>query len=97
MKNLNLNQMHILNALIDHDQYGYSIVKIIRERTGRTLLLGSVYNCLNSLERKGYVKNYWSDDDKSMGGRRKYFNITPDGKSALHDALSSLNHILAFQ
>jgi DNA-binding PadR family transcriptional regulator len=36
-----------------------------------------MYSTIRRLEAQGFIKGYWGDE--SMGGRRKYYRITPKG------------------
>ncbi len=73
--NLTLQEIKILSALELEDMYGYQILKEIKAK----ILLGSLYNSLKSMEKKGYVESRWGDET-GQGGRRKYYNITALGK-----------------
>ena len=67
--------------------YGYQILKAVREMSaGRfEFAEGTAYPLLSNLERMGLVTSYWADGD--AGPRRKYYQITATGKSALDGAL----------
>jgi len=71
----------ILKILMDGDQYGYQIVKILRERSGGELELkeATLYSSLRRLESEGDIRWYWGDE--TQGGRRKYYQITDQGRT----------------
>jgi PadR family transcriptional regulator, regulatory protein PadR len=71
----------VLRLLSEADRYGYEIVKLIAERTGREYELkeATMYSSLRRLEADGDIESYWGDE--SQGGRRKYFRITKRGKA----------------
>ena len=83
-KDITVGALRVLSALSTKEMYGYEIIKEIKEASGHQLLLGSLYNTLKSLERKGLVTSYWSDDP-SAGGRRKYFKITASGSQVFSE------------
>jgi len=70
----------ILRVLLDSDHYGYEIVKMLRERSGGELELkeATLYSSLRRLETDGDIHWYWGDE--TQGGRRKYYQITDQGR-----------------
>lgn len=72
----------ILAILDEKDSYGYEIAKIVREKTTFELKDGTMYVSLKRLESKGLIKSYWGNE-QGAGSRRKYYNITEEGKEAL--------------
>lgn len=91
---LSNQQLFVLNTLIDGDKYGYNIVKELKENNGINILLGSLYNLLKILEKKGYVRSYWGDD-KNEGGRRKYYEITSEGITVYQSEVIKLKTLFA--
>ena len=74
----------ILHALGGGYKYGFDIMDI----TG--LPSGTVYPALRRLEETGLVDSKWEKEGIAQrDGRppRKYYELTPDGKQALADAL----------
>ncbi len=71
----------ILCLLKDEDLYGYEISKIVRSMSEETFEIkeGTLYVVLKRLEKGNLVLSYWGGDDKSRGGRRRYYKITNDG------------------
>ena len=68
---LTMQELKILGSLVKEDMYGYQILKELNSN----ILLGSLYNTLKSMEKKGFVKSRWGEET-SNGGRRKYYKIT---------------------
>lgn len=90
-ENLTVNQVRVLSTLMNGDKYGLAIIKAIEEESGAKLFLGTLYNLMNSLEKKGYVKSRWGESTSERGGnRRKYYEITGAGKGVLNDTQTSL-------
>ncbi|MCC0645717.1 MULTISPECIES: PadR family transcriptional regulator [unclassified Clostridioides] len=72
----------ILSILNKGDSYGYEIAKVVRDETTFELKESTLYVSLKRLESKGLIKSYWGND-QGAGSRRKYYNITDDGKDNL--------------
>ena len=70
----------LMSLLSKRSMYGYELLKTVREISEDTFQLkeGTLYLSLKRLEKNGYVKSYWNDED-SGGGRRKYYSIEDDG------------------
>ncbi len=74
----------ILSLLNEQDRYGYEIAKTIRQTSDEQFELkeATLYLSLKRLEKKGFVKSYWSDE-AAGGGRRKYYTLTTEGEILL--------------
>jgi len=97
-ENLTVNQIRVLSTLVNGDKYGLEIIKAIKEESGAKLFLGTLYNLMNSLEKKGYVKSRWGEATSERGGnRRKYYEITGAGENVLNDTRSSLMKLWGFE
>ncbi|MEM8938613.1 MAG: PadR family transcriptional regulator [Bacteroidota bacterium] len=83
--NLTMQEMKILSALSTQEMYGYQILKEIKSK----ILLGSLYNSLKTMERKGFVESYWGDE-AGQGGRRKYYRITALGDEVFENTKNEL-------
>lgn len=75
----------ILALLHEKSLYGYELAKNVRERSQQQFELkeGTMYVALKRLESKGMISSYWGADDQSEGGRRKYYQILPQGMELL--------------
>ncbi|MEG0856319.1 MAG: PadR family transcriptional regulator [Terrisporobacter sp.] len=82
----------ILSILNQEDTYGYAIVKIVRDETTYELKDSTMYVSLKRLESKGLIKSYWGSN-QDAGGRRKYYNITDEGKNDLKIKIQEWNFI----
>jgi len=77
----------LVTATQEGQAYGLSITKVIEEELGRSVNMSSVHTALYRLEEKGYVKSDLGGASEKRGGRRKrFFQITATGKSALLEA-----------
>ncbi len=72
----------ILAALMQGDSYGYRINRSMCDLTdGRfELKEATLYTAFRRLEESGYIRSYWGDE--ATGARRRYYAITPAGRSA---------------
>jgi len=62
------------------EAYGVPIADAIAQSTGKSVILASVYNTLDRLEEKGFVRSTMGAPTPQRGGRSKrYFSITSTG------------------
>jgi len=72
---------------LGRNAYGVPIGAEIADRTGRELLLGSVYATLEGLERKRLVVSRLGEVTSKRGGRAKtYFRLTAEGVRQVREA-----------
>jgi PadR family transcriptional regulator PadR len=86
----------ILFALfrLGRDAYGVTIRREIRDRTGREVSIGSVYTSLQRMEKRGLVTARMGTPTPERGGRRKkHYEITPDGVTALKESYEALRRM----
>jgi DNA-binding PadR family transcriptional regulator len=73
-----------------HELYGLQIIEAVREATEgrRHIGFGSLYPTLHKLEKKGFVKPRWGEEqpEERGGARRRYYKITGLGERALREA-----------
>src|SRR5262249_50076190 len=76
---------------IGEDAYGVTIADTIREKSGKDVLLGSVYSALDRLEASGLVQSRKGEATAERGGKaKKHFRITAKGVRAVRDAQKTL-------
>lgn len=77
--------MLVLAILAEDENYGYSILKRVKELSEGELEWtdGMLYPLLHRLQRLGYVTTEWRTPPE--GRRRRYYSITEDGRAALAD------------
>lgn len=69
---------------LDANAYGMAIRDELEERTGRDVVIGSVYSALDRLERAGLAHSEMGSPTSERGGRAKrFYTLTPDGIDAL--------------
>jgi PadR family transcriptional regulator PadR len=73
----------ILSMLSGEDLYGYELGKRVRKRTQNNFELkeGTLYLAFKRLEQSGLIESYWGEE--SVGGRRKYYRLLPEGRRHL--------------
>lgn len=86
MRLLSRSEEIILLAVLklEGDAYGISIREHIRQVTDSEWSFASIYEPLQKLVRKGYVKKRLGKPTSERGGRHKFlYEITKEGKTAL--------------
>lgn len=75
----------VLGILARGESYGYAILKQIDEVSGGELAWtdGLLYPLLHRLERLGHIESRWRV--APSGRRRKYYEITDQGRAELAD------------
>lgn len=69
---------------LGEEAYGVLIRQEIRERTGHSVSIAAVYQCLRRLNRASFVTSWLSEPTARRGGRaKKHFRATKDGQAAL--------------
>jgi DNA-binding PadR family transcriptional regulator len=87
---LTLKEEMILSALMMHggSSRGAPIRKTVIELTKKEIVYGTLYNLMEKLIHKDYVRTRKSDPIPVQGGRSKtIYTITPEGKKALRETL----------
>lgn len=91
MRRLSITAVSVLQAIANGYQYGFDVI----DQTG--LPSGTVYPALTRLERDGYVRSAWEDEQLAHGeGRpaRRYYKLTAPGVKALSEAASYYRALL---
>ncbi|MFS0780260.1 PadR family transcriptional regulator [Bacillus sp. 1P06AnD] len=75
----------ILRLIYEKDCYGYEISRSISERTQSRFEIkeATLYAVFQRLEKKELIQSYYGE--RSHGGKRKYYTITPLGKAYLKE------------
>jgi len=75
-------------AMVGGSARGALIRKKVIEISGKEIVYGTLYNLMENLIRKGYVKTSKSDPLPEQGGKRKtIYAITNDGIAALQETM----------
>ena len=80
---LDLMVLRALDAL--GPQHGYGVARRIEQMSEGALTLnqGTLYPALLRLEQQGWIVSKWGVSE--IGRRRRYYRITPQGRSVLAD------------
>jgi transcriptional regulator len=75
-------EMLILEVASEGPTYGYALAQTVAERSNGYFELkeGSLYPALHRLERQKLLRSSWQEAD---GRRRKYYELTPSGRTEL--------------
>jgi DNA-binding PadR family transcriptional regulator len=91
MSVLTLNEEIILIAVcrLGGSAHGVAIREIVAELSGKEIVYGTLYNSLEYLIRKGFVRSVKGEPTPERGGKRKtIYSITSEGKKALMNTRS---------
>jgi len=79
----------VLSLLHSGDRYGYEISKLVLLKSGGEYELKepSLYSTIRRLEALGQIEAYWGEESKAA--RRKYYRITPRGRSAYQENMQN--------
>ncbi|MBI3865337.1 MAG: PadR family transcriptional regulator [Planctomycetia bacterium] len=72
----------LLEVISEGPTYGYSIAQTVLARSEGYFEIteGSLYPALHRLERQKFLESFWKEAD---GRERKYYKLTPAGRTAL--------------
>jgi PadR family transcriptional regulator PadR len=74
-------ELCILNALEDHERYGYELVKTLAALPGFGITEGTLYPLLSRLRAQGLVKTRL--EESAEGPARKYYALSPAGRASV--------------
>ena len=75
--------------VLEGNAYGVSIQEEIEKRTGRSVSRGALHTALTRLDEKGFINSEYGGATAERGGcRKRFYQVTNLGKSALEEAKS---------
>ena len=77
---------HILLALSDGDKHGYAIMRVVKETTGGSVVLGpgTLYGAIKRLQRANFIRESdYRPDPVIDDARRRYYELTDLGRRVL--------------
>ena len=77
---------HILLALADHDRHGYSIIKDVEQRTGRSMQIetGALYHAIRRMRNEDLIEPAPANANEGGGDtRRRTYRLTEWGRAVL--------------
>ena len=83
----------ILKTLSWGAMHGYSVARLIRERSDGAFLIeeGALYPALHRLERQGWIESDWGLSENNR--KAKYYRLTALGRRRLSDETVSWNRL----
>lgn len=97
MKPLPPASMHLVLALLDGELHGYALMRRVEELSDGSVRMGAgtLYGTINRLLADGLIVETTdrvdrSDDDE----RRRYYELTPNGRAVALDELARLHAIV---
>jgi DNA-binding PadR family transcriptional regulator len=93
MKGLYIGELEelvlLVVGLLYEGAYGVSVLKEIKDQTGREVNISAVHAVMNRLEDKGLLKSEMGGTSNTRGGRRKrIYHLTASGKVTLDEVRS---------
>lgn len=90
-------QIVMLAILRKHPEaYGVAISEELSSRAGIEPAMATIYNTLERLEQRGFVKSRQGEATPERGGRAKmYFELTGLGQKALDASLNAIDRMRA--
>jgi DNA-binding PadR family transcriptional regulator len=90
---------HILVALADRDQHGYSIMQDVAERTGGSMRLspGTLYGSIKRMLEDGLILELHAKDRPDAANddeRRRYYRLTPLGRKVARAEAARLSEMV---
>jgi transcriptional regulator len=88
-------ELLVLSLLEDQPRHGYDISKLIQLRSGGALTfhVTSLYPLLHRLEKQRWIDGRWVE--KADQRRRRYYSLTPSGRTALRAKQQSWKDFVA--
>ena len=88
-------ELLVLSLLEDQPRHGYDLSKLIEIRSGGALRfhVTSLYPLLYRLEKRGWIDGLWVE--KAEQRRRRYYNLTPEGRKVLSSQRKSWKEFVA--
>ena len=85
----------VLSILSEGPTYGYAIIKRVSDVSMGELewTEGLLYPLLHRLERQGQIRGSWGASES--GRKRKYYDLTDDGRAALAEHRSQWRAVAA--
>ena len=84
--------LHVVLALLDGELHGYALMSSVAELSDGTVRMGpgTLYGTLNRLVADGLIVETTDRVARDEGERRRYYALTPSGRTAALDELARL-------
>lgn len=79
----------VLKTLSWGPMHGYSVARLIREKSGDVLLIeeGALYPALHRLERRGWIESEWGVSENNR--KAKFYQLTTRGRAQLRAEIAT--------
>ncbi|MFT7421427.1 MAG: PadR family transcriptional regulator PadR [Arcticibacterium sp.] len=80
----------LLVGVLYQDAYGVSVLKEMKDQTGRETNISAIHTVLNRLEEKGFLTSDMGGASQVRGGRRKrYYRLTSASRAMISEVKST--------
>ncbi len=95
-KSLPAASLHIVLALLDGELHGYAVMQRVGDLSGGAVKMGpgTLYGTLNRLVDDGLVVETTDRVDRSESERRRYYELTANGRSVALVELARLQTLV---
>ena len=96
MKRLPPASMHIVLALLDGELHGYALMRRVEELSDGSVRMGAgtLYGTINRLLADGLIVETTDGADRGDDERRRYYELTADGRTVALDELARLRALV---
>ena len=86
-------ELAVMGVLYHGRHYGYSLIRVLSERSSTSLKEGTIYPILARLDRDGLVGSEWVGSPQ--GPPRKYYALTPSGRQLFDELSQELDSLVS--
>jgi DNA-binding PadR family transcriptional regulator len=88
--------LHIVLALLDGELHGYALMRRVGELSDGAVQMGpgTMYGTLNRLVAEGLIAETTDRVSRTEGERRRYYELTPNGRAVAVAELHRLQTVL---
>ncbi|MEQ1788368.1 MAG: PadR family transcriptional regulator [Acidimicrobiales bacterium] len=88
--------LHIVLALLDGELHGYGLMGRVAELSDGSVRMGpgTLYGTLNRLVEDRLIVETTDRAPRDDGERRRYYELTPDGRAVAVEELVRLQHLV---
>src|SRR5215510_13910094 len=94
-KQLPAASQHVVLALLDGELHGYALMRRVEELSDGRVRMGpgTLYGTLNRLVETGLIEETTDRSARSDNERRRYYQLTPQGRAVALDELTRLRDL----
>jgi DNA-binding PadR family transcriptional regulator len=89
--------LHVVLALLDGELHGYALMRRVADISGGAVRMGpgTLYGTLNRLVGDGLIIETTDRVSRDEAERRRYYELTADGRAVALDELARLNTLVS--